>query len=87
MKMGQIMTLRAYIIYTGRTSMEVQVDVFSEEPITGDKVHTTTAHLTYVALNQAGQPVPVPPVIPESKEEIKRYDAARARRQNRKTGD
>jgi acyl-CoA hydrolase len=80
-KMGQIVTLKAYVVYTGRTSMEVQVDVFSEEPITGDRVHTTSAHLIYVALNQAGQPVAVPPIIPETEEEKTRFEEARKRRE------
>ncbi len=85
-RMGQIVTLKAYVIFTGRTSMEVQVDVYSEEAITGDKVHTTTAHLTYVALNQSGQPVPVPRIIPETEEEIERFEAAKKRREERKGG-
>jgi acyl-CoA hydrolase len=83
-KMGQIVTLKAYVVYTGRTSMEVQVDVFSEEPITGDRIHTTSAHLIYVALNQAGQPVAVPPIIPETEAEKERFEEARKRREKLK---
>lgn len=83
-KMGQIVTLKAYVVYTGRTSMEVQVDVFSEEPITGDRIHTTSAHLIYVALNQAGQPVTVPPIIPETEAEKERFEEARKRREKLK---
>ncbi len=80
-KMGQIVTLKAYVVYTGRTSMEVRVDVYSEEPITGDRVHTTSAHLVYVALNQSGQPVPVPAVVPETEEEKARFEEAKKRRE------
>ncbi len=79
-RMGQIVTLKAYVVYTGRTSMDVQVDVYSEDPITGDQVHTTSAHLIYVALNQSGQPVQVPPIIPETEEEKARFEEAKNRR-------
>ncbi len=79
-RMGQIVTLKAYVVFTGRTSMDVQVDVYSEDPITGDQVHTTSAHLIYVALNQSGQPVQVPPIIPETEEEKARFEEAQRRR-------
>jgi len=82
-KMGQIVILQAEVLYAGRTSMEVGVEVFAEDPLTGRRVHTTTAHLTYVALDAEGRPAPVPPLIPETEEEKRRYEEAKRWREER----
>ena len=69
--------------YTHRTSLEVGVRVEAENLLTGEKRHTNTCYLTFVALDQAGRPVPVPPVLPETEEERRRYREAEARRAQR----
>ena len=80
---GEFLTMRASLNYVGKTSMEVGVRVESENPITGDRKHTSTAYLTFVALNKKGRPTPLPPVILETKEQERRHQEAQARRQTR----
>jgi acyl-CoA hydrolase len=80
---GQFLTMRASRNYVGKTSMEVGVRVESENPITGVRKHTSTAYLTFVALNKKGRPTPLPPVIRETKEQERRHQEAEARRQTR----
>ncbi len=80
---GHIVNLRAMVNYCGRTSMEVGVRVESEDPLTGERAHAASAYLTFVALDAAGRPRPVPPVAPETREERLRFEEARARRQQR----
>lgn len=80
---GQAMLLRGWVNYAARTSMEVQVEVYSEDLRTGERRHTSTALLTFVALDERRQPTPVPPVLPETEEEWRRYREAEARRAER----
>jgi acyl-CoA hydrolase len=61
--------------------MEVIVDVYVENPVTGVKTKCNEAILTFVAVDQNGSPLPVPPIEPETELEKKRYDAALRRRQ------
>lgn len=82
-KVGELMILKASVNYTDRTSMEVGVRVEAENPHTGDRRHTSSAYLTFVALDEKGRPTPVPKVIPESSTEKRRYEAAKLRRRER----
>lgn len=82
-KVGHFIILRAGINYVGRSSIEVSVQVLSEDPLTGEQRHTSTAYLTFVALDDAGQPMEVPALILETEEERHRYEVARLRRQQR----
>jgi acyl-CoA hydrolase len=59
--------------------MEAEVQVVAENPITGERTHTNTAYLVYVALNETGQPVPVPPLIPENEAQRQRMQEGQAR--------
>jgi acyl-CoA hydrolase len=77
---GNLVTVRAAVNATWRTSMEVGVRVESENVRTGALVHTSTAYLTMVALDDTGQPAPVPPVAPETPDEIRRAREAQLRR-------
>jgi acyl-CoA hydrolase len=61
--------------------MEVFIDVFVENPVTGDKVKSNEAIYTFVAVDQNGAPLPVAPVEPETEEEKIRFDGALRRRQ------
>lgn len=76
---GDVVTLEAELTHAGRTSMEVRVAVSAENPIMGHRVHTNTAYLVYVALDDNGKPVPVPPLIPETDEERQRMERAKER--------
>ena len=72
----------AAINYTGRTSMEVRVEVRGEDPVTGEGAHTTTARLVFVALED-GVPVEVPEVVPETDNEKALHERALRRRRQR----
>jgi len=75
-RIGDLVILRAIVAYTGRTSMEAEVHVIAENPVTGEQTHTNTAYLVYVALDDEGKPTPVPPLLAETDEEkIKMTDA------------
>ncbi|MDP2724991.1 MAG: acyl-CoA thioesterase, partial [Syntrophales bacterium] len=80
---GDFVTLMASINFVGRTSMEIGVRVESENLMTGEKRHTSTAYLTFVALDSDGRPMPLPPLILETDEQRRRNHAARVRRENR----
>ena len=82
-KIGYMVILEAVVIYTGRTSLEVEVTVWSENPITGERKFTSHAHLTYVALGSDGSHVEVPKVVPETEDEKKRYEDAKKRKEER----
>lgn len=82
-RLGHIVSLKARLHYVGRTSMEVGVDVFAEDPRTGQQRQTSSALVTYVALNDSGKPMPAPPLILTTDEERAQFEAARQRRQQR----
>lgn len=82
-KVGHVVHIRASVNYAGKSSMEVGVRVESENPITGESYHTATAYTTFVALDESGKPTPVPRLIPEMPEEIRRYEQAKKRRESR----
>lgn len=79
-KLGQIVVLKAAVNVTHRSSMEVGVRVEAEDPLTGARSHTSSAYLTFVALDEAGKPAEVPPVLPETSEEKRRYKEGQERR-------
>ncbi len=66
-----------------RTSMEVGVKVLVEDLLTGNQMHTSSAYLTFVALDNDGKPMEIVPVIPETEEELRRYQEAGERREYR----
>ena len=68
-RIGDLVTLTAQVTYTGKTSMEAEVHVEAENPITGTKTHTNNAYLVYVALDEDGKPVSIPPIIAETQDE------------------
>jgi len=82
-RIGQWVRLRSAVNRVFRTSMEVGVKVFVEDLIRGEMHHTSSAYLTFVAIDAAGNPVAVSPVIPETTEEIRRYEGAGLRREYR----
>ena len=82
-RIGDLIILNAELTYTGRTSMEVEVQVQAENPITGERTHTNTAYLVYVALDDDGNPVPVPPLKAETEEEKQTMKQANERQRRR----
>lgn len=85
-KIGDLVLLNAEVTYTGRTSLEVEVQVQAENPLTGERTHTNTAYLVYVALDDNGHPVAVPPLITETEDEKRKMEAAKER-QSRRLGN
>jgi uncharacterized protein (TIGR00369 family) len=82
-RLGDVVILTAELSYTGRTSMEVTVEVHAENPITGEQTHTNTAYLVYVALDDSGRPTPVPPLLAETEEEKQKMEEGKVRQQQR----
>ena len=80
---GQLVTVKATVNAAWRTSMEVGVRVESENVRTGELLHTSTAYLTLVALDDDGKPTEVPPIAPETPEEVRRAREAQLRRDTR----
>jgi uncharacterized protein (TIGR00369 family) len=78
-RIGDLVVLEAEVTYVGRTSLETRVQVSAENPVTGDRTNTNTAYLVYVALDEAGQPRPVPPLVAETEAERRRLQAGRER--------
>lgn len=84
-KIGDLVILEAEVSYVGRTSMESEVKVFAENPVTGDRKPTNTAYLVFVALDDEGKPVPVPGLSLENEEDRRRFDAGKRRQEHRLT--
>ncbi|AEE95731.1 acyl-CoA thioesterase [Mahella australiensis] len=82
-KVGELVILRGKITWSGRTSMEVAVDVYGENLTTGQRRLTNEAYLTFVALDDDGHPTPVPCVSPETPDEHKAFQDAIIRREQR----
>jgi acyl-CoA hydrolase len=82
-RVGQIILLQAQVNRAFHTSMEVGVSVYLEDYISGERHQTSSAFVTYVAVNEDGQPTAVPPVVPRTAEEKRRYREALERRRHR----
>src|SRR3954452_13378301 len=82
---GDLAILKSSVNRAFHTSMEVGVKVWVENYIAGTRRHVSTAYLTFVAVDRHGIHVPVPPVIPETPEERRRYEDAGRRREARNT--
>jgi acyl-CoA hydrolase len=81
--MGSVVILQAQVNFAARTSMEVGVRVFVEDLRTRSRVQTTRAYLTFVSVDGAGKPRPVPPLVLEDEEDRRRFDQASRRREDR----
>ncbi|HLK50522.1 MAG TPA: acyl-CoA thioesterase [Bryobacteraceae bacterium] len=82
---GELIVLRSSVNRVFRSSMEVGVKVMTENLLTGEQRHTCSAYLTFVALDERRRPTPIAPVIPETKDEKRRYEEAGERREYRLT--
>jgi acyl-CoA hydrolase len=77
---GDLVTVTACVTYTGHKSIEVECQVHAENFITGVVTHTATCHLVFVAIDEDGHTIPVPPLILETDEDRERWAAAERRR-------
>ena len=82
-KLGQLVRLRASVNRVFRTSMEVGVKVWMEDLVSGKVQHVSSAYLTFVAIDTAGKGVPIRPVVPETEDEMRRFEKAGQRREYR----
>jgi len=82
-RVGHLLTLRSAVNWVGTTSIEIGVRVEAENPITGEITHTNSAYAVFVALDDAGKPCPVPPLILETEDDRRRWDEAEMRQQLR----
>jgi len=77
---GELVRLKSQVNRVFRTSMEVGVKVWVENLETGEVRHTSSAYLTFVALDRSGNRIVLPQVVPETEEEWRRYEEAAQRR-------
>jgi acyl-CoA hydrolase len=82
-KLGDIVTIEGKVSRSFNSSMEVYLEVFVEDHLTGAKVLSNEAMYTFVAVDQLGHPINVPELKPETEEEVRRYEGALRRRQLR----
>jgi acyl-CoA hydrolase len=85
-KVGDLIILKARVSAAWTTSLEVEVEVFSEETLTGVRKMTSRAYLTFVAIDRAGRRVQIPGLVLESDEDVARAAAAEVRRAERLRG-
>jgi len=79
--LGSVVTVEAKVSRAFTSSMEIFLDVWIEDRESGSRTKANEAIYTFVAVNETGNPVPVPQLIPETEEEKERYDAALRRKQ------
>lgn len=82
-RVGHILLLCGWINAAFGSSMEIEVEVRSEDPLSGKQTLTTGAFLTFVAIGADGRPTPVPPLRPSTPEEQRRFEEAKKRRDRR----
>jgi acyl-CoA hydrolase len=82
---GHIVTVDAKVIYTGRTSMHIMVDVFSGDPKKKERIKTTNCIIIFVAVDEDGQPTPVEKWIPAKKQEKRLEEYAKVVMERRKS--
>ena len=82
-KVGEVVVVTAQVNFAAHTSLEVGVEVFSEARDTGERTRCCQAWLTFVALDEQGRPTAVPPLLPETTEEKRRFQEAEERRRFR----
>lgn len=82
-RLGWVVTVQASVNYVGGTSCEIGVKVTSENAISGEKFHTASAYLTFVALDSHGRPTAIPGLVLHTNDEKRRHESAKIRRENR----
>ncbi|MDX1530683.1 MAG: acyl-CoA thioesterase, partial [Rhodothermales bacterium] len=82
-RLGEVVVLEAVVNRAFTTSLEAQIDVWAEDTTTGQRRTCNRAYYTFVAVDQNGRPIPIPPLEPETDEERARYEGAGRRRELR----
>ncbi len=82
-RVGELIILKSSVNRVFHTAMEIGVKVFSENVLTGERKHTTSAYVTFVAIDEQGRPKAVPPLILETAEDRRRHREALQRRRIR----
>jgi acyl-CoA hydrolase len=82
---GSLVTVEARVDFVGNSSMDISVDVYAETVSTGERRHTHTAHVVFVAIDEDGKPKRVPRLVPETDEERARYARAESHRLSKRT--
>jgi acyl-CoA hydrolase len=83
-RVGDFVVLRSSVNRVFHTSMEVGVKAWVENYHTEQSLHVSSAYLTFVAVDTAGNRLPVAPIVPETEDEIRRYEDAKYRREIRR---
>lgn len=81
---GSLVSCLATVDFVGNSSMDITVEVYAETVSTGERRHTHTAHVVFVAIDDTGKPKRVPRLIPETGEERQRFERAQLHRQQPK---
>jgi acyl-CoA hydrolase len=81
---GSLVSCLATVDFVGNSSMDITVEVYAETVSTGERRHTHTAHVVFVAIDETGKPKRVPRLIPETGEEQQRFERAQLHRQQSK---
>ncbi|MEL6611670.1 MAG: acyl-CoA thioesterase [Bacteroidota bacterium] len=81
--LGEVVVLEAQVNRAFTSSMETEISVWAENTGTGERRLSNRAFYTFVAVDQSGRPIPVPPVLPETDDDHERYEAAARRRELR----
>ncbi len=82
-RVGELLTIEAYVTRAFRTSMEVYLRVYAQSLPTNERRLSNEAYYTFVAIDQSGCPIPVPEVEPQTQEERQQYEGALRRREMR----
>jgi acyl-CoA hydrolase len=80
-KVGSLVSCCATVDFVGNSSMDITVEVYAETVSTGERRHTHTAHVVFVAIDPSGKPQRVPRLVPETREERERFERARLHRE------
>jgi acyl-CoA hydrolase len=83
-RLGDILTLRSWLNYVGRSSMEIEVDVTTEDKLSGASHRACSAFLTFVAVDETGRPTPVPRLRLQGEEQESRFEAGAERCRQRR---
>ena len=82
--LGELVTCLATVDFVGHSSMDITVEVFAERVSTGERRHTHTAHVVFVAIDMNGKPKRVPRLLAETEEERERFERAQLHREHKK---
>lgn len=78
-ELGSLLLIHGHLTYVGRTSLEVELRVESENLLTGEIAHTNSAYFVYVALDEQRRPTPIPPLELQTDDERRRFEQGKAR--------